>query len=129
ANPQDFELRMFDARLLRDQRKFPEAEAQFASAARAKPDSVAAWNELAGVYLADEKYAPALEAFDHVKALGAETVPNYFFRALALDHLNQAKDALENYNKFLAGSNGQFPTQEFQARGRVTVLEKELHKR
>lgn len=129
ANPQDFDLRMFDARLLRDQRKFPEAAAQFLAAAQSKPDSAAAWNELAGVDLAAEKYPEALAAFDRVKALGAETVANYFFRALALDHLNQAKDALENYNKFLAGSNGQYPNQEFQARGRVKALELELHKR
>lgn len=129
ANPRDFDLRMFDARLLRDQRKFPQAEAQFLAAAQSKPDSAAAWNELAGVYLADEKYANALGAFDRVAALHAETVPNYFFRGLAFDHLNQAKEALENYNKFLAGSNGQFPTQEFQARERAKILERELHKR
>jgi tetratricopeptide (TPR) repeat protein len=129
AAPQDFDLRMFDARLLRDQRKFPEAAAQFLRAAQAKPDSAAAWNELAGVYLADEKYPEALAAFDRVKALGAETTANYFFRGLAFDHLHQAKDALENYNKFLAGSKGEHPDQEFQARGRVRVLEIELHKR
>jgi tetratricopeptide (TPR) repeat protein len=129
ATPQDTELRMFYARLLRDQRKFPEAAAQFLTVTQTKPDSVAAWNELAGVYLVDEKFTQALAAFDRVRELGAETVANFFFRALAYDHLHQAKDALENYNRFLAGSQGSNPDQEFQARQRVRVLEKELGKR
>lgn len=129
AAPQDAELRMFYARLLRDQRKFPEAAAQFLAVTQAKPDSVSAWNELAGVYLVDEKYEQALAAFDHVRGLGAETTANFFARALAYDHLHQAKDALENYNRFLAGSQGSNPDQEFQARQRVRVLEKELGKR
>ena len=129
ATPQDTELRMFYARLLRDQRKFSEAAAQFQAVTQTKPDSVAAWNELAGVYLVDEKYPQALAAFDHVRELGAETTANFFFRAVAYDHLHQAKDALENYNRFLAGSQGSNPDQEFQARQRVRVLEKELGKR
>jgi hypothetical protein len=52
-----------------------------------------------------------------------------FFRALALDHLEQRAEALQNYNKFLAGSQGKFPDQEFQARQRVRILEAELKKR
>jgi tetratricopeptide (TPR) repeat protein len=129
TTPQDTELRMFYARLLRDQRKFSEAATQFQAVTQAKPSSVAAWNELAGVYLVDEKYPQALAAFDHVKELGAETTANFFARAVAYDHLHQAKDALENYNRFLAGSQGSNPDQEFQARQRVRVLEKELGKR
>ncbi len=129
TTPQDTELRMFYARLLRDQRKFSEAAAQFLAVTQTKPDSVAAWNELAGMYLASEQYPQALTAFDRVRALGAETTANFFARALAYDHLHQAKDALENYNRFLAGSQGSNPDQEFQARQRVRTLEKELGKR
>ena len=40
ASPNDFDLRMFYGRLLRDQRKFPEAAAQFSAATRIKPESV-----------------------------------------------------------------------------------------
>jgi tetratricopeptide (TPR) repeat protein len=127
--PEDDALRMFYARLLRDQRKFPEAAAQFQAVATRQPNSVGAWNELAGVLLVADKYQQALAAFDHVRALGAETTPDFFFRATAHDHLHQAKEALENYNKFLAASKGSFPDQEFQARQRVLTLEKELGKR
>ena len=128
-SPDDDEVRMFYGRLLRDERKFPEAAAQFQTAATREPQMVAAWNELAGVLLMTDQYQPALTAYDHVRALGAETPSNLFFRATALDHLHRAKEALENYNGFLAGSKGAFPNQEFQARQRVLILEKELGKR
>jgi len=36
---------------------------------------------------------------------------------------------LENYNKFLAASHGDHPDQEFQARQRARLLERELGKR
>jgi tetratricopeptide (TPR) repeat protein len=129
AAPDDTDLRMFYARLLRDQRKFPEAAAQFLAVTQTKPDLVAAWNELAGAYMIAEQFPQALAAFDHVRALGAETNANFFFRGLAYDRLKQPKDALENYNRFLAGSLGANPNQEFQARQRVRTLEKELGKR
>jgi tetratricopeptide (TPR) repeat protein len=129
AAPDDVPLRLFYARLLRDQRKFPDAATQFLAAAQRQPASAEAWNELAGVYLVSDKFPEALAAFDRVRALGAETTANFFFRAMAYDRLHQAKDALENYNRFLAGSPGEHPDQEFQARQRVLTLEKELGKR
>ena len=125
AAPEDTDVRMFYARLLRDQRKFAEAAIQFVAVAKTKPDLVVAWNELAGVYMISEKYVEALSAYDQVRALGAETNANFFFRGLANDRLNQPKDALENYNRFLAGSLGANPNQEFQARQRVKTLERE----
>jgi tetratricopeptide (TPR) repeat protein len=129
SSPEDNEVRMFYGRLLRDQRKFADAAAQFQAAADRQPQLVTAWNELAGVLLISEKYPQALAAFDRVRALGAETPANLFFRATAYDHLNRAKEALDNYNGFLTGSHGAFPNQEFQARQRVLILQRELGKR
>lgn len=129
AAPQDIPLQLFYGRLLRDERKFPEAASQFLAITQLKPDSVDSWNELAGVYLVAGQYPQALAAFDRVKALGAETTAHFFFRGMAYDHLHQVKEALDNYNKFLAGSHGEHPDQEFQARQRARILEKELGKR
>ncbi len=129
ASPDDNDVRMFYGRLLRDQRKFPEAAAQFKAAAARQPDQPAAWNELAGVLLMMDQYEAAIDAFDHVRALGAEKPADLFFRATAYDQLHQAKQALDNYNGFLAVSKGAFPNQEFQARQRVKILERELGKR
>jgi hypothetical protein len=50
-------------------------------------------------------------------------------RAITLDRLNKTKEALDAYTKFLAASQNVNPDQEFIARQRVKVLEKELGKR
>jgi tetratricopeptide (TPR) repeat protein len=128
AAPNDFDLHLFYGRVLRDQRKFPEAAMEFNAAARIDPKSVVAWNELASALVIAEDYPQALAAFDRIRALNAEIPGNFFFRALAHDHLHQRPEALENYNKFLATSGGKFPDQEFQARQRVRTLEKELRR-
>jgi tetratricopeptide (TPR) repeat protein len=128
ATPADFDLRLFYGRVLRDQRKFPEAAAEFSAAARIDPKSVVALNELASALVIAEEYPQALAAFDRIRALSAEIPGNYFFRALAHDRLHQRPEALENYNKFLATSGGKFPDQEFQARQRARLLEKELRR-
>src|SRR5665213_1031162 len=128
ATPNDFDLRLFYGRVLRDQRKFPEASSEFNAAARIDPKSVVAWNELASALVLAEDYPQALLAFDHIRALNAEIPGNYFFRALAHDHLHQRPEAIENYKKFLATSGGKFPDQEFQARNRARTLEKELRR-
>jgi tetratricopeptide (TPR) repeat protein len=129
AQPKDADLRLFYGRILRDERKFPAAATQFLAAAQIKPDSVEAWNELAAVLTVAEQYQQAIAALDRVRALGAETPGNLFLRALSLDHLQQMKEALAAYNAFLASSQGKFPDQEIQARGRVRVLELDIKKR
>src|SRR5262249_16835357 len=125
AAPKDVDLRLFYAKLLRDERKFPQAAAQFQTAAQAKPDMPEAWTELGGVLGMMEQYPPALAALDRVHALNAETAGHYFLRGMVLDRLHQPKDAIANYNQFLALSQGKNPDQEFQARNRVKTLERE----
>lgn len=128
AAPADFDLRMFRGRLLRDERKFSDAAADFEAATRIEPASVTAWSELASVLVVSEQYPQALVAFDRLRALGDHNAGNYFFRALTHDHLRQLPEAVEYYKKFLASSQGKFPDQEFQARQRVRILEKEIEK-
>ena len=128
AAPEDFELRMFYGRILRDERRFPSASEQFSAAAKIKPDSVEAWTELANVLIVGDQPLDGLAALDKVHALGAETAGHFYLRAITLDRLKQNKDALEAYNKFLAASQDN-PDQEFTARQRVKVLEKILGKR
>jgi len=128
AAPEDFDLRMFYGRILRDQRKFPPAAEQFSAAGKIKPDSVEAWSELANVLIVGDQPVDGLAALDKVRALGAETAGHFYLRAITLDRLKQNKDALEAYNKFLAASQDN-PDQEFNARQRVKVLERILGKR
>jgi len=125
ANPNDFDLRMVVGRLHRDRREFPLAASLFLSAASLRPDSVKAWNEAATSFMLAEKYPEALAAFDKVRALHAENPGDLFFRAIALDKMHQVKPALASYQAFLQVSQGKFPDQEFQARQRSRILEKE----
>lgn len=123
ALPSDAELRMFRGRLLRDQRKFRDAAADFLAATRLEPKRVEAWNELAYVLVMNENYAGALSALDRSSELSGETPGNMFYRALTLDHLDQHPQAIAAYDRFLANSQGKLPDQEFQARQRKKTLE------
>jgi tetratricopeptide (TPR) repeat protein len=129
SEPGDYQLRMFYGKFLRDQRKFTQAAPQFMAATKLKPDAPQPWSELAVVWTVAEQYPEAVAALDHVRALGAENAGHFYFRGVALDHLHQLKEALATYNKFLEASNGKNPDEEFVARQRIKVLEKELGKR
>ena len=128
ADPNDFELRMLHGRIRRDQRKFPEAAQDFLAATKIKPDASEAWSELASVLVVAEDYPGALAALDRLAALHAEKPGHVFFRAIVLDKVHQQKPALESYQRFLAMSNGQNPNEEFQARQRIKILERELRR-
>ena len=104
----------------------PPAAQQFAAAAKLRPDSVKAWNELAAVLVVNEDYAGGLAALDRVRALGKEVPGDFFYRAISLEKLKQPKPAMEAYRQFLAADGGKMPDQEFQARQRIRIIESEL---
>ena len=76
-----------------------------------------------------DDYPRALAALDRVQALGGEMPGHYFFRAIIFDKTKQLKPALEAYQKFLALADGKFPDQEFQARQRARIIQRELSKK
>jgi tetratricopeptide (TPR) repeat protein len=128
ADPNDFEIRMLRGRIIRDQRKFAEAAQDFRLATTLKPDSPQAWSELAVSLVMAEDFPAALNALDRVAALHAEKPGHVYWRALVLDKINDRKGALAAYQRFLELSNGQSPDEEFKARQRAKLLERELHK-
>jgi tetratricopeptide (TPR) repeat protein len=128
ADPDNFEIRMLHGRIIRDQRKFPEAAEEFVRATKLKPDAPQAWSELANVLVMAENYPPALAALDRVAALHAEKPGHVFLRAIVLDKMRDLKPALASYQRFLELSHGEFPNQEFQARQRAKLLEREINK-
>jgi Tfp pilus assembly protein PilF len=129
TDAKSYELRMNLGRLLRDQHRLVPAAEQFAEASTIRPDSVEALHELASALLINESYAEGLAALDKVRALGKETPGDMFYRGLSFDRLKQPRPALEAYQRFLAASQGKLPDQEFQARQRVRMIERELQKR
>jgi Tfp pilus assembly protein PilF len=128
AEPGNYDVRMMYARALRDKRQFPPAANEFYAAAKLKPGEAIAWSELGGVLYMMEDYPQSLAAFDKARALGEDTPGNWFLRAIILDKLHQVKPALEAYQRFLSMSQGENPDQEFQARQRARILQRELEK-
>ena len=127
--PDNYDLHMIYGRALNDQRQLGPASQQFLMAARIRPTSAEAWNELASAAIVHEDYAQGLAALDKVKALGAEIPGDRYLRAITLDKLHQLPGALASYKEFLATSGGKFPNQEFAARQRIRIIETELNKR
>jgi Tfp pilus assembly protein PilF len=129
AEPENYDLRMMYALALRDRKQFPAAATQFLQAARIHPQEAQTWTDLGGMLYLTGSYPQSLAAFDRARDLGENTPGNWFFRAIILDKLKQLKPALEAYQKFLSLSQGKNPDQEFQARQRARIIQRELEKR
>jgi tetratricopeptide (TPR) repeat protein len=128
AAPDDYDLRMVVGRIHRDKHEYAPAAEQFLAAANLKPDSVEAWNEAAAVLVLVEQYPQALACLDKVHNLNADTAGDFYFRAIVQDKLHQVKPALASYRRFLEISQGKNPDQEFIARQRSRILEKEANR-
>jgi Tfp pilus assembly protein PilF len=129
ADPQNYTLRMMYGRCLRDSKKYDPAAQQFFQATKLKPDAREAWNELAGMLYMMEKFPESLGALDRAHQLGDDTPANYYFHAITYDKLRALKPALDYYKQFLARSQGLFPDEEWKARQRAKLLERELSKK
>jgi Flp pilus assembly protein TadD len=129
AEPNDVQLRMNYARVLREQKKYEPAAQEFFRVTKLKPESVEAWSDLAGMLILLEQDQQALAALEKVKSLGGEKTAHHYFRAIILDRNKAVQPALESYEKFLALSEGKNPDEEFKARQRVRILKKELSKK
>jgi tetratricopeptide (TPR) repeat protein len=129
AEPGNYSLHMMYGRGLRDSKKYDPAAQQFFQATKLQPDSREAWNELAGMLYMLEKFPESLAALDRAHQLGDDTPANYYFHAITYDKLRALKPALDYYREFLARSNGKFPDEEWKARQRAKLLDRELNKR
>jgi tetratricopeptide (TPR) repeat protein len=129
ADPGNYEVRMMYARALRDRKQFGAAAAQFYEAAKVKPSEPRPWTELGDMLYMTGDYPRALAAFENAQKAGENSAGNWFLRAIILDKLRQLKPAKEAYERFLGLSGGKNPNQEFQARQRVRILDREINKR
>lgn len=129
AEPNNTELRLAYAGLLRDQKNFASAAKQFWQVTQHKADSREGWNGLATMLLSLENYPQAVAAFDRIVALGDPNPGIYFLRALAYDKTKTYEAAMADYEKFLSLSQNKYPDEEFKARQRIKVIKKELSRR
>lgn len=127
--PNNLDLRMMYGRLHRDQRKFDAAAQQFYFVAKQQPQNVQAWRELSAMLISLKQDENALACFAKLKELGDDAPAHDFFRAVILDRNKQYQPALDAYRRFLSRAEGKFPDEEFKARQRARIIEKELSKR
>lgn len=129
ADASNYDIRMMYARALRDAKRYGYATREFLEATRIKPDSREAWKDLAAMLYLTGNLPQSLAALDRAQKLGDDSPAIHYFRAITLDKMRELPAALESYRKFLAGSQGKNPDEEFKARQRARIIEKELSKR
>jgi tetratricopeptide (TPR) repeat protein len=127
--PGNADLRMSYGRVLRDRKDFQAAAREFWQVTQARPGDKEGWNELAAMLLRLENYPQAIAAFDRIEALGEPNAALFYFRAIAYDRTRQYKPAHADYSRFLELSKDRHPDEEFKARQRIKVIEKEMNRR
>lgn len=123
ANPNDAPSHYGLGVALLNEKKFPQAQQEFLTAVTLKPDFGAAYGDLAVAASENKNYELAIKAADARAKYLPEIPVSYFLRATAYDHLQDYKQAAQNYRKFLEVANGQYPDQEWQARHRLIAIE------
>jgi tetratricopeptide (TPR) repeat protein len=123
SSPNDPELHHSLGQALMRQKKFAEAQQEFLTAVKLKPDFGAAYGDLAFAASENKNYPLTIKALDARAKFLTETPETYFLRATAYDHLKANKEAAANYHLFLQVAGGQYPDQEWQARHRLIAIE------
>jgi tetratricopeptide (TPR) repeat protein len=123
ADPNDPELHRELGQDLLRQKKFPEAQQEFLSALKIKPDLGEAYGDLAFAAGENKQYQLVIKALDARTKFLKDIPITYFMRASAYDHLKDFKNAAANYRLFLNNANGQYPDQEWQAKHRLIAIE------
>jgi Flp pilus assembly protein TadD len=123
ASPKDADLHHSLGKSLLDQRKFPEAQTEFMTAVKLKPDFGEAYGDLAVAADQNKAYGLVPAALDARAKFLPELPFGFFLRATAYDHLRDRKNAAIQYHKFLDAAGGKFPDQEWQAKHRLIAIE------
>ena len=105
------------------ERKFAEAQQEFLTVLKLKPDFGEAYGDLAFAASENQNYPLAIKALDVRSKFLPEIPLTYFLRASAYDHLKDFKKAAESYHLFLKTANGKYPEQEWQAKHRLIAIE------
>jgi tetratricopeptide (TPR) repeat protein len=126
AHPADAQLRLAYARVLQDLKNGPASVAQFEQTVRLDPKLKDGWIGLSTTLLATQNYEGAVKAIGQLEALGDPHPVIYYMRGVAYDHLNRDKEAIADYQKFLSLSKDQHPDEEFKARERARILNREV---
>jgi predicted Zn-dependent protease len=125
ATPGDAELESARGQVLIREGKYPDALVLLQNAAKTRQDDPDVWGGIAFAASKTGQYPLELEALATRSKIAAETPATYFLWATANDNLHRRKEALEYYQLFLKSASGKFPDEEWQAKQRIAILEKQ----
>ncbi len=124
--PQDSEVAAWIGRVDIELRNYPAAVDILRQVHARDPQNTDALRDLADAFFLNDNFAAALEAMDRLAKLETPKPGSWFVRAVCYDKLTRRAEAIEAYQKFLDLDGGQHDTQDFQARNRIPVLQREL---
>jgi tetratricopeptide (TPR) repeat protein len=124
--PQDSELAGWIGHVDIELHDYPAAVRILEQAYAKNSQSADVLRDLGDAFYLNENYSGALEAMDRLAKLETPTPGSWFVRAICYDKISRKAEAIEAYQKFLDQDGGQHDTQDFQARHRILVLQREL---
>lgn len=128
ATPREPDLHRALGRTLLDEKKFDQAELEFRTALKLDTHNQEALKGLATSLYLEKRYGEAIPLLVALTRRPAAPPGLFFVLATCYDHLGARPEALHAYQRFLELSHEQSPDQEWQARQRVKLLERELSK-
>jgi tetratricopeptide (TPR) repeat protein len=127
AHPNDAELHDGLGKALMFQKKSADAQREFFTTIKLKPDFGNAYYDLAFAANDNKEYPLVIRSLDLRAKMLPETPMTYFLRASAYDHLRDFKNAAANFHLFLKVAGGKYPDQEWQATHRLIAIEPNKH--
>jgi Flp pilus assembly protein TadD len=126
ASPKDAEVAAWIGHVDIELHEYPAAAVILSQVNARDPQNTDALRDLSDALFLNENYSAALDAMDRLAKLETPKPGSWFVRAICYDKLSRKAEAIEAYQKFLDLDNGQHDTQDFQARHRIPVLQREL---
>ncbi|HEX2523810.1 MAG TPA: tetratricopeptide repeat protein [Terriglobia bacterium] len=125
----DSKLHFHLATLQLQRRDLDAALQSFLRALQLDPNCADCHSNLGSIFMLQQKYPEAIQAFTQFKVARPEIAGTYFYLGIAFDKLNDVENAFAHYQKFIELDQGKSDKQSFQARERMKVLEKRIKKR
>lgn len=124
AHPDDPALLVAHGQNLIRQLKYAEAFSTFKKATELDPTNGDAWSGLAFAASTTHQPSVAVHALS-MRSKYLQDIPStYFLWATSYDALHDRNAAITYYHRFLDSAAGKYPNQEWQARQRLSLLEK-----
>lgn len=126
ALPDDAQAHAWLGRAKMELHDYAAARQEVRRALELDPSNIEPLHDLIGVLYLSGNYAATIDAIDLLQTHETLKALDWFFRAISCDKIGRKPEAAAAYQNFLNLDQGQHADQDFQARGRLVVLSREL---